>query len=174
MAEFSVTEQHKIIESESNAYLERIAQQREWTGKKKELQVLWLPSSNSTSLPTYPEQTDFLDPSHCRLCLQPVGPSELEKHLRESHTDKDAGYSTEEYRTEILRKALTSWPETIQPSVLRTRLAAFRKELSDANFLERPCTCRARNKRQCKLLDVYFPPRGAEIAPGCLPWNAVE
>ena len=69
---------------------------------------------------------------------------------------------------------MTEWPQPISPQVLRTRLAAFKDELCDANFRLQPCASCAREKRQCKLSRVSFPPAGAECAPEWLSLTAEQ
>ena len=79
--------------------------------------------------------------------------------------------SLQEYRHRVLRGTLTEWPQPISPQILRCRLAAFKKELSDLNFLMLSCAVCARQKRRCKLTPVTFPPRSSTSAPAWLPWD---
>ena len=69
------------------------------------------------------------------------------------------------YRRQVLQKTVAEWPQAISPQVLRSRLAAFKKELCDDNYAVLPCAVCARMKRQCKLHKVVFPPRGSDIVP---------
>ena len=69
---------------------------------------------------------------------------------------------------------LTEWPQRIDAQVLRTRLAAFKMELCDENFQERPCAVCCRLKRRCKLFDVVFPVPDADRPPAWLPWDAEQ
>ena len=80
---------------------------KEWSGQEPALQLLWLPSASSNSLPQYPTQPEFVDPEHCRLCLEPLGSGGIEKHLEQKHP----GFSFHSYRTHVLRSAITAWPE---------------------------------------------------------------
>ena len=102
---------------------------QKWNGTEPALQVLCLPSD--VSLPAYAENPDHLDPSHCRLCLMPVSDANLTDHLRTQHN----GLTPETYRAMVLRSVMTTWPQPISPQLLRTRLAAFKEEMSDANFI---------------------------------------
>ena len=117
-------------------------------------------------LPEYSSEPTLLNPSHCRLCLEPVPSGEMEEHLKAC-----AKCSVEEYRRIVLRKALGEWPQRIPAQVLRSRLAAFKEELSDANFRQLPCASCCRLKRKSKLFDVSFPPPAADRPPSWLPWN---
>ena len=53
----------------------------------------------------------------------------LKLHLRVEHD-----MSFEEYRRDVLGRVVTEWPQSVTAQVLRTRLAAFKQELCDANF----------------------------------------
>ena len=66
----------------------------------------------------------------------------LVEHIQVAH-----GRSFCEYREHILRRTLAEWPQPISLQVLRNRLAAFKDELSDANFRMRVCASCAREKR---------------------------
>jgi len=67
---------------------------------------------------------------------------------------------------------MAEWPQRIPAQVLRTRLAAFKEELCDANFAQSPCASCCRLKRRCKLVAVTFPSPGSAKAPDWLPWGA--
>ena len=125
-----------------------------------------LPDTQAPALPQYAETPEYLDPEHCRLCLQPYEDTGLERHLREQHQ-----ISLEEYRQRAFRRTLTEWPQPISPQILRSRLAAFKRELSDFNFLMLSCAVCARQKRRCKLTAATFPPKNATSAPAWLPWD---
>ena len=153
----------------------------------------------SGKLPEYAPTADFLSPHHCRLCLQPYEPGELGKHLKvcpKSSAEDGAGGApgvsfrpplssssqdtlqkfsvTANYRREVLGKTLTEWPQQISPQVLRTRLAAFKDEMCDANFQQLPCASCCRLKRRCKLTKVCFPPPTAPQPPAWLPLSQDE
>ena len=74
----------------------------------------------------------------------------------------------------MLGRTLTEWPQPISPQILRSRLAAFKEELCDANFLMHACASCARQKRRSKLFRVSFPPRNATGAPAWLAWEDDE
>ena len=103
--------------------------QQHWSGNEAAFQLLLLPESTSP-LPMYCDRPEYLNPSHCRLCLQPVPPSELAGHLRDRHDIS----SMQAYRQHVFRRAMAAWPEAIMPQLLRCRLAAFKEELCDFNF----------------------------------------
>ena len=94
---------------------------------------------------------------------------ELTEHLRTEH-----GLSFHEYREDVLGRSLAEWPQVVSAQTLRNRLAAFKAELSDWSFRMRPCASCARNKRQCKLRRVSFPPAAAEQPPGWLEWSVED
>ena len=138
-----------------------ISQQQVWTGQESSLQLLILPASTSDPLPTYKPTPEYLDPQHCRLCLESLSHTTLETHLAEKHPQ----HTVATYRRQVLQKTVAEWPQAISPQVLRSRLAAFKKELCDDNYAVLPCAVCARMKRQCKLHKVVFPPRGSDIVP---------
>ena len=138
-----------------------ISQQQVWTGQESSLQLLILPASSSDPLPTYKPKPEYLDPQHCRLCLQSLSNTNLETHLAAKHPQ----HTVATYRREILQKTVAEWPQAISPQVLRSRLAAFKKELCDDNFAVLPCASCARMKRRCKLHQVFFPPRDSDKVP---------
>ena len=156
------------VAEESRRYLEVTRQTLEWD--EPAFQFLVLPDLDARDLPEYDARPISLSPQHCRLCLTQLGNSTLENHL-ESHHD---GKTVTEYRREILGRTLVQWPQPVTAQLLRTRLAAFRKELSDQNFLLLSCAVCARQKRRCKLFDVSFPPPNATHAPAWLSWSKVD
>ena len=155
--------------TESQTYLESISKQQTWRGDEPAFQLLWYPSASTSPLPQYSSVPHFLSPSHCRLCLEHCPEEDMERHLRERHE-----CTMSEYRERVLRAALAEWPQTISPQILRTRLAAFKEELCDANFQQLPCASCARLKRRCKLTEVTFPPADAPEPPAWLPWDLEE
>ena len=124
------------------------------------------PPSLFEPLPEYSSEPTFLSPSHCRLCLQPVVVGQEENHLKDC-----AKCSVEEYRRIVLRKTLGEWPQRIPAQVLRSRLAAFKEELCDANFRQLPCASCCRLKRKSKLVNVSFPHPDTDHPPVWLSWN---
>ena len=91
-------------------------------------------------------------------------------HLLQEH----AGCSLDCYRRDVLRSSLRQWPEPITPQILRSRLAAFKEEFSDANFALAACACCAREKRQCKLVRVIIPAMADTCAPSWLGYTDEE
>ena len=57
------------------------------------------------------------------------------------------------------------------PQILRTRLAAFKTELSDDMFRQLPCASCCRLKRKFKLTRVVSPPPDSDALPTWLPWG---
>ena len=156
---------YELVKVESLQYLASISEQQSWTGAEPALQLLQLPSAGQEPLPSYSERPVYLSPEHCRLCLQPVPDARLSDHLwLQHHITRD------DYRRQVLSKTQAEWPQPISPQVLRTRLAAFKEELCDANFRIQPCASCARGKRLCKLSVVVLPSRSAAVPPSWLPW----
>ena len=129
-----------IVVEESRAYLEGLPSHQTWDGTERALQLLVLPQCGASGaarpqpLPDYDDEPRFLSPQHCRLCLQPYGPGQLAEHLRQ------CGQCTKaEYRHRVFGSVFAEWPQRIPAQVLRTRLAAFKQELCDANFKQEPC-----------------------------------
>ena len=139
-----------------------------WNGTEPALQLLCLPSGQV--LPEYAERPEYLNPSHCRLCLLPVREEDSADHLRDQHD----GMTPQTYRATVLRSTLTHWPQPISPQLLRTRLAAFKNEMTDANFQLDACACCAREKRRCKLQRVCLPSASAASAPDWLQYTDAE
>ena len=92
---------YELVRLESEKYLESISVQQTWTGTEPAFQFLLLPDKHSPELPKYAETPVFLDPCHCRLCLQPCGEMGLETHLRDEHD-----LSLQDYRQRILRRTV--------------------------------------------------------------------
>ena len=69
---------------------------------------------------------------------------------------------------------LAEWPQPITPQILRSRLAAFKEEMSDLNFQLSPCAVCARDKRMCKLRTVNLPPTTEDTPPEWLPWDEAQ
>ena len=141
-----------------------IAQQQTWTGREPALQLFVPPLECDVSLPRYDKVAKYLSPTHCRLCLKSYESGCLVQHLQEC-----AQCTPEEYRRFVLRRVIAEWPQRIDAQLLRTRLAAFKQELCDENFEERPCAVCCRLKRRCKLFDVIFPAATADTPPHWLP-----
>lgn len=98
------------------------------------------------------------------------GHPDLAKHLAQEH----AGKTMQEYRKEVLSMAMTQWPHEVSPQVLRTRLAAYKQHLTDANFAMGTCACCARFKRKIRLQQVNFPVPGQDVVPSWLGYSAQE
>ena len=90
-------------------------------------------------------------------------------HARDAHS-----MTPSEYRNNVLRRVMAEWPRPITPQILRGRMAAFKEELCDANYVMEACACCAREKRRAKLRHVVFPSPCAEQPPDWLPFNAKE
>ena len=159
---------YNIVRDESEAYLKKVSTQQEWAESDPALQLLLLPKRNLPPMTSYQDDPAYLDPSHCRLCLQPVPKDTLQSHLLSVHQIS----SIQEYRHEVFARTLAEWPQQITPQILRSRLAAFTLEMSDQNFRELPCASCARQKRICKLREVQLPPASAVDPPAWLPWDA--
>ena len=160
---------YALIQEESDRYLQSIEKQQKWNLSEPALQFLVLPSRSNTSLPKYNEQATYLNPSHCRLCLQEV--NDLEKHLSQAHPHiKDM----QAYRQDVFSKVIAEWPQAISPQVLRSRLAAFKGAMTDNEFVMQTCAVCARRKRKCKLRSVVFPSPNRSACPSWLPWSASE
>ena len=151
--------------AEHEDYLAKKRGWQTWNGTEPALQLLCLPSGQV--LPEYSKLPDFLHPSHCRLCFSPVSEEHFASHLRDQHD----GMTKNTYRETVLRSTLTEWPQPISPQLLRTRLAAFKNEMTDANFQLDACACCAREKRRCKLQRVCLPSASAASAPGWLQYT---
>ena len=121
--------QYEIVREESEAYMNSISVQQQWSGTEASFQILTLPTPWAEPLPAYSDRPDFLEPAHCRLCFEPVDDDELEAHLRDKHQ-----LTYRDYRSDVLGRTLTEWPQPISPQILRSRLAAFKEELCDVNF----------------------------------------
>ena len=94
---------------------------------------------------------------------------DLRTHLLREH-----GLSVEEYRRNVLQRTIAEWPQPIPAQVLRTRLRAFKDELSDRNFRMLSCACCAREKRRCKLSRVDFPSASAPEPPAWMMCSSVQ
>ena len=147
VSEVSPEVHFNLVRAESDAYLRSIAIQQEWNETAPALQLLFLPKTGPPPLPSYQPSPEYLEPSHCRLCLQPVSEDKdkLLAHLKSEHQID----SVQEYRHDVFLRTIAEWPQQISPQILRSRLAAFKKELSEENFKEIPCACCARLKRKC-------------------------
>ena len=133
-ARVSPAAQYEIVRDKSEKYLQSISRQQSWLGTEPALQLLVLPAQGSQPLLSYAECPKYLSPSHCRLCLQPCDSGDLEEHLREQH-----GLCYNDYRQQVQSHTVAEWPQAIPPQILRSRLAAFKKEMSDSNFRMLAC-----------------------------------
>jgi len=139
-------------------------------GTEPALQLLLLPFASTYQLPRYASVPEYLDPSHCRVCLQSVLSGDLERHLR----DDCLGCSEQQYRRFVLRLTLAAWPQSISPQTLRSCLAAFKGEFCDAKYQQGACASCCRLKRKNKLRRVVFPAPSCDAAPDWLPWTDAE
>ena len=158
---------YNIVRAESEAYLQKIAVQQQWSEDSPALQLLLLPKRTMPPLPQYQAEPAYIDPHHCRLCMESVTEANLADHLLSVHQMT----SLQQYRHEVFERTLGEWPQQITAQILRARLAAFTSELCDSNFKELPCASCARQKRICKLRAVQFPPASALSPPSWLPWD---
>ena len=46
-----------------------------------------------------------------------------------------------QYRHEVMGRVRCEWPQEVSPQVFRTRLAAYKEQLCDANYLSGVCVC---------------------------------
>lgn len=170
IAKLPAARHYELVRAESERYLDKISAQQQWDGTESSLQILMLPDTSTDKLPEYAPTPEYLDPAHCRLCLEPLGDTSLEAHLRGRHN----GMSPQTYRRQVHRMVLAEWPQPITPQILRSRLAAFKEEMSDLNFQLSPCAVCARDKRMCKLRTVNFPPTTEDTPPEWLPWDEAQ
>lgn len=160
--------QYKQVHKESEEYLQKREEEQMWDGSEPAFRLFVLgTSTDSKPLPKYAPTAEFLHPNHCRLCLQEC--QDLDKHIREHHGGELK--NRDDYRSVVLNRAFAEWPQEITPQILRTRLAAYKMEMSDANFAMSVCACCARQKRQCKLTQVVFPARLDDTCPAWLGWE---
>ena len=178
--------QRQLVAEESAAYLEARRKLRQtWDGSEPAWQCLILPRASSCPLPQYAPHHEFLHPEHCRLCFATrptdwtaaattlpasvdIGVSDwLSQHVREAHS-----LSAQEYRSQMLARAVAEWPQPITPQVLRSRAYAYKKALCDASYSLSVCACCTREKRRCKLQLVELPGPDAASAPSWLGINA--
>ena len=161
----------EYVREESRRYLEKTCKQQVVKSSDPALQLLVVPpASGNTFLPKYAVEPTYLNASHCRLCLQAVHDAkDLEKHLKEGCPAKQGKSSTPEaYRQEIFANVVKEWPQPISPQVLRSRLAAFKNAMSDEIYKMSACATCARQKRNCELKSVIFPPSDAAQCPSWL------
>ena len=156
-----------LLAEEATAYCaeELVRERQTWSGHEPALQLLCLPSSER--LPSYGERPEYLSPKHCRLCLQEVEDDDMQQHLQACHD----GISISAYRHRVLRSSLTEWPQPVFPQLLRTRVAAFKMEMSDANYKLVVCACCALEKRRFEVTRVSIPPPSASEAPAWLGYS---
>ncbi|CAK0905228.1 unnamed protein product, partial [Prorocentrum cordatum] len=164
----------KLVQVESESYVESLPPAQSWTGKEPAFQLFLHKTHSQEALPAYSATPDYVHPDHCRLCLAHVRPEDIPAHLMEMHRDVlDAECEVlDSYRNVVLQRSLTEWPTPISPQIVRARLAAFKAELTDANFAMAPCAVCARDKRRCKLQTTYLPDPSDDACPDWLQWPA--
>ena len=94
----------------------------------------------------------------------------MQQHLQACHD----GISISAYRHRVLRSSLTEWPQPVSPQLLRSRLAAFKMEMSDANYKLVVCACCALEKRRFEVTRVSIPPPSASEAPAWLGYSTQD
>ena len=100
-AALSTAKKYELVRQESEACEAKMAIQQAWNGSEPALQILVLP--RPMKLPAYADVADYLHPSHCHLCLQPV--EDLVLHLHEEHQ----AMSLPKYRQDILSATVAVW-----------------------------------------------------------------
>ena len=80
----------------------------------------------------------------------------------------------QEYRANVLARETAAWPQPITAQTLRTRLAAYKSSLRDANLDLGVCASCAREKRICKMIHASFPPLCGDEHPPWLAWTQDE
>ncbi|CAK0897224.1 unnamed protein product, partial [Prorocentrum cordatum] len=163
----------KLVQVESESYVDSLPPAQSWTGTEPALRLLLQKNHSQDALPAYSATPDYVHPEHCRLCLAHVRAEDLPAHLAEMHRDvlDPACDVLDYYQNVILQRSLTAWPTPISPQIVRARLAAFKAELTDANFTMAPCAVCARDKRRCKLQTTYLPDPSDDACPDWLQWH---
>ena len=94
-------------------------------------------------------------------------------HLLQAHNELFARDTDilDSYREIVLKQAWESWPTPISPQVLRSRLAAFKAEMTDENYALATCAICCREKRTCKLRRVCIPGTTTVPCPEWLNWS---
>ncbi len=128
-----------------------------------------------SALQTYSSISEYLDPRHCRICLQGVGDGpldaygltpELVRHVQEVH-----GLLPAAYRHLVLTSIASAGLVEAHAQVLRSCSTAYRRRLSDASFKAGICACCAREERRSQLRHVTFPALDALPVPEWLEWS---
>ena len=127
-----------VLGRESKAFLEAYEDEQVITWTEPALQNLFLPIEGPSELKDYSSRPEYLDPRHCRICGHPCGEGpldafgltpELIRHVSEVH-----GVLPPEYRRHALRMIASAGLVEVPSQVPRSRAAAYRSRLSDANF----------------------------------------
>ena len=74
-----------IVREESDAYLQKIEAQHQWSEDSPALQLLLLPKRTMPALPQHEAEPAYIGPQHCRLCLASVTEETLPDHLVSVH-----------------------------------------------------------------------------------------
>ena len=164
-----------VLGRESKAFLEAYEDEQDITWKEPALQNLFLPIEGASELRAYSSKPEYLDPRHCRLCHHSGGEGpldafgltpELVRHVLEAH-----GLLPAEYRHHVLRMTASAGLVEVPSQVLRSRGAAYRSRLCDANFKTGICACCARGERRSQLMRVTFPSMDTQCVPEWLQWS---
>ena len=165
----------RVLGRESKAFLEAYEGEQVITWKEPALQILFLPIEGSSELKPYSSKPEYLDPRHCRICHHDGGEGPLDafgltpgliRHVSEVHD-----FLPPEYRHHVLRMIASAGLVEVPSQVPRSRAAAYRSRLSDANFKMDVCACCARGERRSHLLRVTFPPMDTQRVPEWLQWS---
>ena len=77
-----LVDQYELVRGESAEYIaNQVDHQQQWDGTEPALQLLLPGPSSSVALPPYATTAEYLAPSHCRLCLQPVGDLQVRQYF---------------------------------------------------------------------------------------------
>ena len=162
-------ELYKLIRDESDHFIASKDRRQIVQGTEPALQLLLNMPTDPEPLMPYTDTPHYLNPKQCRSCLANV--DDMFEHL---HTCHPTISSIEHYRRTVLKKSLVEWPQKIAPQILRTRLAAFKSELCNANFAMAACASCARQKRRCKLILAVFVSPLCDACHAWLPWSAEQ
>ena len=141
------------------------------------LQVLLaLAEPEPGSLPKYAETPEYLDPNHCRFCMQPWGGSDDDKrrHLLEECThdlhQRDCEDILQTYRRTVLERARAEGLNAVSPQVGRFCLAQYKNAQTDERYVHDACAVCARETPRCALNEVLILSPSSETCPEWLSW----
>ena len=81
------------------------------------------------------------------------------------------GFLPAEYRHHVLRMTASAGLVEVPSQVTRSRAAAYRSRLSDANYNMGICACCARGERRIQLMRVTFPSMDTQCVPAWFHWS---